>query len=239
MKTFRCVQGSAEWHQLRLGKPTASVFERVVTPAKGELSKQADALAYKLAAERILGYPIDGVTTAAMEAGREGEPKARAWYEMAADCDVEQVGICFDDSERIGASPDGLVGSDGLLEIKCPTPQVHVGYLLSGFGVETDYRPQVQGQLWICEREWLDTVSWCPPFVAARRRIVRDEEFIAKLRSAVGQFADKVDEAEAKLLAMGCVSFATRKANERDEALGMTDAEADEFASRLFRQDYA
>lgn len=235
MITHRCKQGSPQWHALRLGRPTASLFSKIITPAKGELSKQADPLAYELAAERILGYSRDDVSTKAMQTGRENEPLARAWYEMAHECEVEQVGICFTDDGRVGASPDGIVGA-GLLEIKCPTPPVHVGYLLGNFGVEGDYKCQVQGQLWVCEREWLDTVSYCPPFVVAERCVYRDEEFIAKLSNAVREFADKVDDFERRLIAMGCEPLKRDEVQpERDSTLHMTDEEAAGFAQALWQ----
>lgn len=226
MITYRCKQGGPQWHALRLGRATASVFDKIVTPAKGEPSKQADGLAYKLAAERILGYSLDGITTAAMEAGREGEPRARAWYQMANECEVEEVGVCFTDDGKAGASPDVLVGNDGLVEIKCPTPAVHVGYLMDDWGTFNDYRCQCLGQLWVCEREWLDTVSYCPPFIVATRRIYRDEPFIQKLSAAVLQFADKVDEVEQKLLAMGNVPM-ERESQSGDSRFDLTDADVE------------
>lgn len=206
MIVHRCKQGSDLWRELRTGKPTASVFDQIVTPT-GKLSASSRGLLHRLAAERILGYPLESPTTKAMEAGREGEPKARAWYELAYDCEVEQVGVCFTDDGRIGASPDGLIGPNGSIEIKCPEPQTHVGYMLSGNGAYEQYKCQVQGQLWVCEREWLDTVSFCLPFASIVTRQPRDEEFIAKLSAAVREFADRLDEAVDRLLSMGCVAY--------------------------------
>lgn len=199
-----CEQGSHEWNMLRCGRPTASVFDKIVTPAKAELSKSSRELRCKLAAERILGYPIEGITTAAMEAGREGEPKAAAWYEFDRGIQTQVVGICFTDDGRIGASPDRLVGDEGLLEIKCPTAPVHVSYLLDpGTGVAKDYKPQIQGQLWITGRAWLDSLSFCPPFPSVIWRVERDEEYIERLATAVTQFADELDATVARLVELG------------------------------------
>jgi hypothetical protein len=242
MIVHECKQGSPEWHQLRLGRPTASVFSQIVTPINGDLSKSSIKLAHKLLAERFLGYPLDSFTSAAMEAGREGEPKARAWYEFRHDCEVREVGICFTDDGRIGASPDGIVGP-GLIEIKCPNPDTHIGYMLNEAGIGAEYRTQIQGQLWICEAEWLDSLSYCPPFPPRLKRIERDEEFITSMSSAVRQFADQLDELEAKLRGLGCLQMVQEMEHEtmheRDETLGMTDAEAQEFLHDLMEQSNA
>lgn len=232
MIVHECPQGSPQWHELRRGKPTASVFKDIVTPAKGELSKTSTKLAHKLLAERFLGYPLESFSSAAMQAGREGEPLARAWYEFAKDCEVREVGICFTDDGRIGASPDGIVGR-GLIEIKCPNADTHVGYMLAADGIAGDYKPQIHGQLWVCEAEWLDSVSYCPPFPPRLVRIQRDEKYIATLSAAVDQFADQLDEMEAKLRGMGCMEIVAEVREERDPVLGMTDEEAENLVKEM------
>lgn len=221
------VQGSPEWQQLRAGRPTASNFHKIVTPAKCELSKQADGYMAHLLAERILGYPLDTISTAAMETGREREPEAAACYEFQRGVETIKIGICFTDDGRIGASPDRFVGEDGLLEIKCPNPGTHVSYLLAGASVSADYKPQVQGQLWITGRQYIDCMSFCHRFPEAVFRIERDDSYIAKLSNAVTQFADELDATLERLLALGCRLPEPREAEEYDGRFDVTDADVE------------
>lgn len=203
MITLYCKQGSPEWNEARRGIPTASDFEKILTPG-GKISKQAATLAHRKVAERILGYSLDSVCTAAMEAGRMIEPEARDWYAFEFGEEVKEVGICLTDDKRIGASPDGLVGELGLLEIKCPMPHTHVGYLLNPAQLgEEDYKPQVQGQLYVTGRKWLDSVSYCPPFPPVRHRIEREEKYIESLNTVLAAFCEQLDEMERVIRAKG------------------------------------
>ena len=102
MIRHNCLQGSTEWQQLRCGKSTASEFWRIVTPT-GKLSASSRDYMHRLAAERILGYALETVSTAAMEAGRFREPEAANWYSLEREVDLEEVGICFTDDGLIGA----------------------------------------------------------------------------------------------------------------------------------------
>jgi len=197
MKLHHCAQGSTDWHRLRAGKPTASEFSRILTP-KGKRSAQADGYMMRLLAELMTGAAILGPETKWMERGHDLEGFAVKSFEFETGMDTEQIGFVTNDSETIGASPDRLVGSDGLLEIKCPAPQTHVGYLLTNH-VEEDYFPQLQGQLYICEREWTDIVSYHPEMPAAVIRVERDEEYIAKLAEALNEFVEQMAERRALL----------------------------------------
>ena len=233
MIRHNCAQGSEEWHGLRLGKPTASNFDRILTPG-GKLSTQSHTFALVLASERILGYPSDKVTTAAMKAGRENEPAAAALYELQhPGAEVEEVGICFTGDGLVGASPDRLVGSDGLLEVKCPEPHTHLGYMLNYEGAAREYWHQIQGQLWVCERDWLDMLSYCPGFPPCLRRVARDEEYIAKLKSALDAFNESMLKIMEALTSMGCREMLIEErvraqAAPDDDGLGvsMADVEA-------------
>jgi hypothetical protein len=192
-------QGSPEWLSLRAGIPTASCFEKILTPG-GEPSKQATAYLYKLVAERIIGRPIDTFTgTPWTERGTQFEAEAVAYYETMRDLDTVKVGFVTNDAGTVGASPDRLVGDEGVLEIKVPAPHTHVGYLLSR-AVEKDHKVQVQGQLWVAERQWCDVLAYSPdglpPIII---RVERDDEYIRKLAAVVGEFASKVEEAVAGL----------------------------------------
>ena len=200
MKIIECVQGSDQWHMARLGLPTASEFGRLVTPT-GKPSAQADAYLHRLVAERLIGMPVDNDTDSPwMTRGSAMEAEAVAFYELQRGEDTRAVGFVTTDDGLAGASPDRLVGDDGLLEIKCPSAAVHVGYLLE---VEPrKYWPQLQGQLWVTGRAWVDFLSYCPGLPPALVRYARDEEFIAKLAEAVPAFACSVEASYLRLAEM-------------------------------------
>lgn len=189
-------QGSAEWIQARLGIPTASQFDRILT-AGGKVSSQADKYINQLVAEQLLGVPMDDASGAFLQRGNILEQRAVSYYELQREVDTEVIGFVLRDDQRVGASPDRFVGADGLLEIKCPSAAVHVGYLLDKEGI--GYKVQVQGQLWIAEREWSDTLSYNPELPPALVRQTRDEKFIIALAAAVDQFLEAMDEAKEKL----------------------------------------
>ena len=197
MIVLNCQQGTTEWATARLGIPTASCFDRIITPKTLKLSGQVDGYAHQLIAEQLLGVPLDNATSGFMTRGTLLEERAVSYYELQKETDTEAVGFVLRDDKRAGCSPDRFVGANGLLEIKVPAANTHVGYLLDAAGI--GYKAQVQGQLWICEREWIDTLSWNPELPPALVRQPRDEEFIKALSAAVVQFTDYVDELKLKL----------------------------------------
>jgi len=190
-------QGTEEWHQAKLGVPSASNFKKIVT-STGAVSKQQAGYLNELLAERMAGHPLEGFKNGWMERGNELEAEARDDYEWTKGIAVQQVGFVVREDGKAGCSPDGLIGDDGLIEIKCPSPGVHVSYLRAG-KVPTDYFAQVQGQLWICERQWCDFVSYHPDLPALVVRVDRDEKFIEKLETAVLAFAKEL-QIQAKIL---------------------------------------
>jgi putative phage-type endonuclease len=193
-----CIQGSEEWFAERVGRPSASRFSEIITTT-GQPSKQAEKYLHELAGERVVGFKAETYINANMARGIEMEAEARQLYELMSGVEVEQVGICYQDEERkYGASPDGLVGESGLLEIKCPTLHVSVKYLLAG-SLPTDYFQQVQGQLFVTGREWVDFMSYYPGLKPMVVRVQRDEKFIAALKNELDAFCDRLDEVEAKL----------------------------------------
>lgn len=205
MIALKMQQGTPEWLEARLGMPTASNFHRIITPT-GAPSSQATGYMNALLAERLIGAPcMSDELTQWMERGIKLENEARRWYEFRNGLDVQRVGFCVTDSQHAGASPDSLVGEDGLLEIKVPRASTHVGYLRER--IATAYRPQLQGQLWVTGRKWVDFVSYCPGMPAGLKavqvRVVRDGEFIAKLGSAVDEFCARLEEANDLLLGRG------------------------------------
>jgi hypothetical protein len=176
-------QGSQEWLESRLGRPTASNFSKLLTPT-GKPSSSADAYINELIAQKITGELPEFYTNDAMARGNELEPAAKTLYELTNDVEVVEVGLCLHDTLECGASPDGLVGDDGGIEIKCPLPHTHVSYLRDG-KLPTKYIPQVQGCLWITGRQWWDFMSYHPSMQDLIVRVYRDEAYIKKLADAV------------------------------------------------------
>jgi len=192
MTILDCVQGSEEWAAARCGLLTASNFDKIVT-ASGEPSKQRQKLLYQLAGERLVGARENAFQNEAMQRGAELEAEARALYEMLTDNTVVEVGLCYKDDLRLCAcSPDGLVGEDGGLEIKCPSLPVHIEYVL-GAKLPTEYVQQVQGNLYVTGRKWWDFESYYPGVRPLIVRVERDEKFIEKLDAAVKAFAAELE----------------------------------------------
>ena len=186
------VQGSPEWFAARLGKVTASKVSDVVAKTKsGWGASRANYMA-ALIAERLTQTPADSFSNAAMQWGTEQEPLARVAYEFFTGRDVEQVG--FVDHPTIpmtGASPDGLVGTDGLVEIKCPNTATHIDTLLDG-KVPGKYVIQMQWQMACTGRQWCDFVSFDPRMPEEMRlwiqRVDRDGPHIELLEEDVTRF---------------------------------------------------
>src|SRR5919108_408977 len=173
------VQYSERYDHLKLGIPTSSHFHKIITP-QGKPSKQWREDACLLIAERILQQKIDMYQSPAMEGGLIVEAEAADWYEFDQDVTVQRVGFITDDDHTIGCSPDRLVGDDGLLEIKAPLPQTQVEYWLSG-EIHERFRPQLQGQLYITQRSWVDIVCWHDVLPKIVMRVEPDEKFIEAL----------------------------------------------------------
>jgi len=173
------VQYSEEYDRLKLGIPTSSHFLRIITP-QGKPSKQWREYACLLIAERILQHKIDVYHSPAMERGLIVEAEAADWYEFDRDVTVQRVGFITDDNHTTGCSPDRLVGEDGLLEIKAPLPQTQVEYWISG-EIHERFRPQLQGQLYISQRSWVDIVCWHDVLPKLVMRVEPDEQFIKAL----------------------------------------------------------
>lgn len=196
------VQGTEAWLMLRLGIPTASRFDTILTAKTRKYSASARTYINELVAEWIMGEPIYRPTNFAMERGTDLEPHAANWYAFEHDVEVVEVGFVTNDDGTVGASPDRLVGTAGLLEIKCPLEAGHVANLL---GDEIAKPTQVQGQLWVAEREWCDTVSYHPAMPQAVVRIYRDEDYIADLATAMDQFLEELQAAKEQVEALGPV----------------------------------
>jgi hypothetical protein len=193
-------QNTPEWRMLRAGIPTASQFSRIVTPA-GKSSSQRESYIFQLLGERITGRPEnDFKYTWAMERGSSLEHKAVEYFEFQTDIKTTTGGFCTDDLERWGASPDRLVGDNGVLECKAPEFATHIMYLMRDGSAYADYRTQAQSELWVCEREFVWFLSYHPDLPWSLQRVERDEPFIDKLKAGVESFSDQLEAlcAEAK-----------------------------------------
>ncbi|MDR5654478.1 lambda exonuclease family protein [Ruixingdingia sedimenti] len=200
-------QGTHEWLQVRAGVATASRFKDVLTQPQskadkdaGKPSKTSLTYAYELAGEILTGEPAEGFSTVHTRRGQELEPQLRADYEMLADTDVQQVG--FVKRDRFGASPDGLVGSDGLVEFKTHLPKLLIPMLLDGEFPE-EHKAQTQGQLWVTGRQWVDLCAYYPGLPLFKVRAYRDEEFIAVLEQRLAAFDALVSDTVARIQAYG------------------------------------
>jgi hypothetical protein len=181
MPTFHhdVTQYSAEYDRLRLGIPTSSNFHKIITP-QGKPSKQWREYACVLIAERILQQKIEFYNSPAMERGLIVEAEAADWYEFDQDVTTQRVGFITDDNHTLGCSPDRLVGAEGLLEIKAPLPHTQVDYWISG-EISERFRPQLQGQLYISQRSWVDIVCWHDVLPKLVMRVEPDEKYIEAL----------------------------------------------------------
>jgi len=197
LKVIDCIQGSDEWFAARLGKVTASEFHKVLNKKTGR-----GLYMRKLVAERLTGFTEDSFHNSIMDNGLEAEAEAKEYYETLLGVEIVLVGFVERD-EWIGASPDGLVGDDGLIEVKCPLSSTHIEYIIKN-KMPLVYVPQVQGCLWVTGRKWCDFVSYAPalrsrPFHYVR--VPRDEEYIKNLEAETNVFVAELKELISKVKA--------------------------------------
>jgi len=200
MKIIDCEQGSPEWFSARSGIPTASEFHTVMAKGKGggeSLTRKTYLL--KLAGEIVTGEPMESFTNAHMERGKAMEDEARDLYSFMTDSDPLRVG--FVTNGKAGASPDSLIGDRGGLEIKTKLPHLLIDLLLKG-EMPPEHKAQVQGCMWIAEREWWDFAAYWPKLPLFTKRIIRDDTYIRTIADAVDQFNDELDATVARLRAM-------------------------------------
>jgi putative phage-type endonuclease len=196
-----------DWLALRAGRFTASRMADLLARTKSGPATSRANLITLLAVERITAQCVETYQNGAMARGIELEPTARSAYESHVGALVEEVGFMIHpELTFVGASPDGLVGSDGLLEIKCPSaPAKHLEALRRGAHAQ-EYAWQVQTQLWVSGRTWVDVVSFDPRFPEglqlAVARVVRDESAIAEMRAACLIAEAEVAGIVAELLAL-------------------------------------
>lgn len=209
------IQGTPLWRKTRAGICTASEFSSILTPKTMERSKSADAYENQCVAELIIGKPVESFGgTKAMERGKELEPDASMFYEMKFDVKLQHVGFVTNDAKTAGCSPDAVVIVDDKItqgcETKVPGPTAHVGYLLSSRGVKQekgvihidptknyggaydDHKSQIQGNIWICETDHWDIMSYHPEIKEAIYRVHRDDAYLKLLAEQIAIFTDNV-----------------------------------------------
>lgn len=200
MRIIDCEQQTEAWERWR-NRPTASEFDKFVTPARGDYSAQATAYAAKIVAKR-LGVYTEPPPSFWMEWGTEHEPNAKHAYELATGCQIRNVGFVLpDNTDAYGCSPDGLVGDDGVIEIKCPAPETLISYHASG-ELPVSYRPQVQGVLLVTGRKWCDFYAWHPELSPFCVRVEPDEAYQAKMAKALLTLLEEIARVESTVRRM-------------------------------------
>lgn len=197
MRIIDCIQGSEEWFQARAGIVTASEFKAVLSKGQGITRKK---YMYRLIAERLSGKPIiNDFQSKAMEHGTETEERARSNYTLQTGNDITSVGF-VKLNDDVGCSPDGLTATGGV-EIKCPDVHTHIEYLLNQ-ALPSQYKAQVQGCMWVCEKETWDFVSYDYRIEGKELLVIpvaRDNKYIANLDAGVNVFLEEMHELEIKL----------------------------------------
>lgn len=196
-------QRSEEWILARLGRVTASRVADVMAATKSGPAASRKNYMMELLCQRLTGKSEEGFTSAAMQRGTDLEPIARSAYEVDAGVMVEETGLVLHpDGIAFGASPDGLVGVDGLLEIKCPNTATHVEFLRTG-KPDGKYLWQMSAQMECAGRAWCDFVSFDDrlpgPLQYRRVRIERDDKKIAEMMAGIRSFLAELDELEAEM----------------------------------------
>jgi putative phage-type endonuclease len=189
-------QGTEEWFAARLGRVTASRVQDIVARTKTGYAASRDNYLAQLICERLTGKGAESFPTAAMAHGTETEPLARAAYEMKNSIFVDEVGFVQHPTMMAGASPDGMVGQDGLIEIKCPQTNTHIETLLSG-KIPNKHKAQMTWQMICTGRKWCDFISFDPRLPQELQMFVQrypyDAEYANKLETEVLLFLAEVD----------------------------------------------
>lgn len=197
-------QRTDDWYAARLGKVTASSLHKVLSKTKTGYGADRGNYMTQLVLERVTNSKADGYSSAAMQWGIDQEPFARAAYEATRGVMVDEVGfIPHPTIKDAGASPDGLVGDDGMVEIKCPESKTALECWLSENPVEAKYFAQMQWQMRCADRSWCDYVVFDPRMPAKAqlfiKRVERDNAWLEKAEAEVIKFLAEVDAKVAAL----------------------------------------
>lgn len=200
-------QRTDEWHKQRAGRITGSRFADAMAMDKRNPLKSTESrnkYLREIVAEIISGEPPAEIDSRPLAWGRDAEPIARSEYEDETGNIVKDAGFTLHPQyDFVGASPDGLVGADGIIEIKCPySREVHVRTMLEG-DMPSEHMAQVQGVMWVTGRQWCDFISYRPDFPEEARmfvkRIERDDAYIADMEQKLLRFWEEVQAAVAKI----------------------------------------
>lgn len=191
LQVFNFEQGTHEWFEARKGIPTASNFDAIMSKGRGGgKSQKRQTYMMKLLAERLLDDITSIGTNEHMERGHEMEPIARSAYEYETEAVVNQVG--FMRMGDMGYSPDGLIGDDGLLEIKSKLPHLHLAVCIADV-VPKEHIHQVNGGMLVSGRSWHDFMSYCPGLRPFIKRVHRDENTMIEMKKAIDEFNFELD----------------------------------------------
>lgn len=179
-------QGTPEWFAVRAGIPTASKFSTVMAKGEGKIRSE---YMRKLAGEILTGAPMSSYRNEQMERGNVMEDEARELYAFVHDADIRRVG--FIKNGQKGGSPDSLVGNNGGLEIKTAEAHIQIERLILN-RLPPEHKAQVQGNIWVAEREWWDFCSYWPKLPLLRVRVYRDEDYIKTMADEVDRFNDEL-----------------------------------------------
>ncbi len=199
-------QGSDGWFQARLGLPTASHFGVIMAQGQDGPALTRTQYLYRLAGEQITGIVAEEtLKSRAIDRGKEMEPQAIADYERRKGVEIRRVGLAvnFSGLRRCGASPDGLIGFDGGVEIKTTRPDLMIPLLLKGAAMPAEHRAQVQGNMHVLERDWFDFKIYytgMPDFTVTVRR---DDAYIKQLDNQIQTFNWDLQKLVEKLRSMG------------------------------------
>ena len=198
MKIYNFEQRTDEWYNIRKGKMTASNAETIIANGKG-----LETYIYNLMAEYYSSAEKENYINADMQRGIDLEPEARLEFEFYTDLDVQEVGF-IEYNDFIGVSPDGLIGDDGLIEIKCPNDSIYFKLLLSN-NIKPEYIAQMQMQMYVTERQYCYFVSYNPNFEKSLyiKKINRDEEMIDKLKKGLERGTQLIKEIKKNFRKVG------------------------------------
>ena len=198
MKIYNFEQRTEDWYNIRKGKMTASNAETIIANGKG-----LETYIYNLMAEYYSSAEKENYINADMQRGIDLEPEARLEFEFYTDLDVQEVGF-IEHNEFIGVSPDGLIGNDGLIEIKCPNDSIYFKLLLSN-NIKPEYIAQMQMQMYVTDRQYCYFVSYNPNFEKSLyiKKINRDEEMIEKLKKGLERGTELIKEIKENFRKVG------------------------------------
>lgn len=199
MKIIDCEQGSQTWLDARAGIVTASDFDALISPlGKVRAGDGVKSYLAKKVAEAWQGGPLLEYNSWDMDNGSILEGEARPWAEIRLGCEIQKVGFITTDDGKVGCSPDGLIGDNCGIEIKCPKVETQVGYLLNG-ELPSDYVAQVQGSMFVTGYDTWKFLSYRRRFPNLVLTIERDEKFQSALSEAIGAFLDKFQKSMARM----------------------------------------